>query len=268
MIGGRWWSGGVLAALSAASVSAQIPVHLELKPRVGDTLRIRLDQTMEVTRQVRRQGEPNEAASLVVHARLTVDMIDNDGATMTAMADSVRVASSEGFSNSPTLRSVRAMRGARYRFRMRPDGATMLAGTSEWGGMSVGSLLTQLPATLPHDKLLPGASWLRSVELPLSLTPESKGTATLNATFRFDSLSASGDLAWLSVKGRLVRAVPLGTSDMLQTTGEVSGQLTLDLRRGWIADARSVVTLESLFAQSGKPHQRSRVKITQWMRAM
>ena len=42
----------------------------------------------------------------------------------------------------------------------------------------------------------------------------------------------------------------------------------IDLRRGWIADARSVVTLQSLVTSSKGPATRVRVKITQWMRVL
>ncbi len=163
------------------------------------------------------------------------------------------------------------MNPERFRFRVHPDGSTMLAEQDGLAAPALGTLFNQLPATLPRERLAPGASWVRAVELPLTASPDGRGTATLNASFRFDSLSRSGEYAYLSVRGRLVRSGPLagGKGGFVQTAGDVSGKLLIDLRRGWIADARSVVTLQSLVTGSGRdPTTRVRVKITQWMRVL
>jgi hypothetical protein len=106
------------------------------------------------------------------------------------------------------------------------------------------------------------------VTLPVGAIPDGKSTATLSATFHFDSLA--GDYAYLSVKGRLARSGPMAgmKGGLVQTSGEVTGKILLDLRRGWIADARSVVTLRSLVSSDRTPSQRVRVRITQWMRVM
>lgn len=264
-----------LSCLAAvAPAAAQQGVLLQLKPRPGDTLRVRLDQTIEISRSTAPlvdDTEPGEAASLVILARIAVEAADLEGAIVNALTDSVRVTSSEGFGASPTLRSARALQGQRFRFRIRPDGGTMLDGSDVLGAPGVGTLFSQLPATLPRERLMPGASWVRSVELPLTGIPEGKGSATLNATFRFDSLSRSGEYAMLSVRGRLVRSGPAagGRGSYVQTAGDVTGAIMIDLRRGWIADARSVVTLRSLVSPAGREAAlRVRVKITQWMRVL
>lgn len=56
----------------------------------------------------------------------------------------------------------------------------------------------------------------------------------------------------------------------MQTSGNVTATLMLDRRRGWIADARTVIALRSLVTGRGKdsPPLRVRMKITQWMRVM
>jgi hypothetical protein len=236
---------------------------------------VRLDQTIEISRTNKPDDgaeEPGEAASVVMLARIVVETADPDGAQVLALADSVRIASSDAYAGSPTLRSARAMQGQRFRFRILPDGGTLLAGTDPRLVPGVGGLFSQLPATLPRERLVPGASWVRAVELPLAASPDGGASATLNATFRFDSLSGSGEHAWLSVRGRLVRSGPLPSGargGFVQTAGEVSGKILIDLRRGWIAEARSVVTLRSLVNASGKEAAtRVRVKITQWMRVL
>jgi hypothetical protein len=254
---------------------APAQVQLQLKPRAGDTLRVRLDQTIEIARTNKpdHDAEFTEAASLVILARIAVEMVDDAAATVLALADSVRITSSPGFAQSPTLLAARALQGQRFRFLVQPDGGTRLAGTGAFGDPILGNLFSQLPATLPRERLTPGASWVRAVELPLTGTPEARGSATLNATFRFDSLSPSNEYAFLSVRGRLVRSGPLGggsKGSFVQTAGDVSGSILIDLRRGWIAEARSVVTLRSLVSAAEKEAAatRIRVKITQWMRVL
>lgn len=266
----------VACLVVAVPAPAQQSVQLQLRPRAGDTLHVRLDQTIEISRTMRGSAddaEPGDAASLVMLARIAVESADLDGATVMALTDSVRITSSEAFSTSPTLQSARALQGQRFRFRVQPDGSTMLAGSDALGVPALGNLLSQLPATLPRERLMPGATWVRAVELPLAASPDGRGTATLNATFHFDSLSGGGEYAVLSVRGRLMRSGPLPGGNkgaFVQTSGEVTGRIHIDLRRGWIADARSVVTLRSLVTGAGSDGgaTRVRVKITQWMRVM
>ncbi len=253
-------------------------VRLQLRPHAGDTLRVRLDQTIESSQSRRPEpnddlDKPGDVASLTLLARMVVEGVDAAGSVALALIDSVRVTAAGALDGSPTLRSARALQGQRFRFRIRPDGSTVMTGPDAWLDPGVRNLFLQLPATLPVEPVAPGASWARAVELPLSGVPEAKTTATLNATFHFDSLS--GDYAYLSVRGRLVRSGPSGSgtgnnrNGFVQTAGEVTGKILIDLRRGWIADARSAVTLQSLITTGDRsPTARVRVRITQWMRVM
>lgn len=255
------------------------PVVLQLRPRPGDLLRLRLDQTIEMGVSERGSSEDTTATdvtSLVMLARLSVESADLNGATVMAVADSVRIESSGSY-QSDVLRQAKLLQGQRFRFRVAPDGSTTVAGADAWAGPAVGSLLSQLPATLPPEPIAPGATWNRSVDIPLAAAPDGKATATLTATFRFDSLSRSGEFAYLSMKGRLVRSGPMQkpatggvTEGFVQTSGNVTATLLLDRRRGWIADARTVIALRSLVTGRGKdsPPLRVRMQITQWMRVM
>lgn len=264
----------LLACLAAASPVEGQGVLLQLRPRAGDTLRVRLDQTIEISRSAKAiedDAEPADAASLVILARIAVESADPDGSQVLALTDSVRITSSEAYAASPTLMAARALQGQRFRFRVQPDGGMMMPEPGTLGAPALGSLFSQLPATLPREKLQPGATWVRAVEIPLAAAPDGRGTATLNATFRFDSLSRSGEYAMLTVRGRLIRSaqLPGGAKEgFVQTSGDVTGKIMIDLRRGWIADARSVVTLQSLVTKGRDPATRVRVKITQWMRVL
>lgn len=286
----------------AVGQAAAGAVPLELRPHSADTLRLRLDQTIEIWRGVPRSGKrtaASDVAAVVVRARLVIQSVDPGAATVIALTDSVRVIASEPFDRSSLLVGVRSLQGKRVPFRIAPDGASALAlATSEGLPMSdrgpaadatgAGSLFSQLPATLPRTPMLPGASWTRTLEIPLSATLDAGGagregggtreTARLDATFVFDSLSRSGERAYLSVDGRVRRdgtgLNSIGGAETTRiTTGEVTGVIVLDRRRGWIAEARSVVTLESEVVPTSRGAReragtRSRVKITQWMRVL
>ncbi len=254
-------------------------VLLQLRPRPGDLLRLRLDQTIEmgVSRRADDDHSPSDVTSLVMLARLTVEAADEAGATVLAIADSVRTESTGSY-ESDVLRQARALQGQRFRFRVSPDGSTTVTGVDAWAGPAVGSLISQLPATLPSEPVQPGATWNRSVDIPLAVSPDGKTTATLTAVFRLDSVSRTGEFAYLSMKGRLVRSGPMqgggggakGAPGFVQTSGSVNASLLLDRRRGWIADARTVISLRSLVTGNGKDSAplRVRMKITQWMRVM
>lgn len=265
-----------LVAAPAEGLGQSAPgqtVLLQLRPRSGDTLRLRVDQTIEMGRTRSPVGDaeamPN-VASVVLRARIAVEASDDASVTVWALTDSVRVAGSSAMLATPTLRAARALQGRRFRFHVDADGRTRLA---EPGGMldpAAGGIFSQLPATLPREPLAPGATWNRAVEIPLIASLDGRGAATLNAGFRFDSLSRSAELAYVSVKGRLVRgrALPGSSGSHMQTSGDVTGTLVIDLRRGWIADARSVVNLHTLM--SGSPREpgatRVRIRMTQWMK--
>ena len=270
---------GGQAPSSGSTPAGVSPLVLQLRPRPGDLLRLRLDQTIEmgVTERGADDSTAADVTSLVMLARLSVESADLSGATMLAVADSVRI-DDKGSFQSDVLRQARALQGQRFRFRVAPDGSTTVAGTDAWAGPAVGSLLSQLPATLPSDPIAPGASWNRSVDIPLAAAPDGRANATLTATFRFDSLSRSGEYAFISMKGRLVRSGPMQSAagaapsagGFVQTSGNVTATLLLDRRRGWIAEARTVIALRSLVTGRGKdaPPLRVRMKITQWMRVM
>ncbi len=281
----------IVSALAATTVRAQTPqaaaganpggaaLVLQLRPRAGDTLRLRIDQTIEMggtTRAAADDSIVTQMTTLMMLARLAVESADADGATVLAVTDSVRIESNDPY-QSAVLQSARQMQGQRVRFRVAPDGATTLSGGDAWAAGAMGTFLSQLPATLPREAVVPGGTWMRSLEIPLAASTDGRGTATLTATFHFDSLSRSGDFVYLTMKGRLARSGPMlggggatGAGGFVQTSGSVTGNILIDRRRGWIADARTIIALRSLVspkAQNALP-VRIRMKITQWMRVM
>ena len=263
----------LLAVVSVRAAGQSLPVTLQIRPRAGDTLRLRLDQTVDMVGTT-RSGESDltssEAHTMVVLTRLAVESTDVEGATVTALTDSVRLTSSGSKESEPMLGWARAMQGQRFRFRVARDGTTSLAAGESSNASKLGAFLAQLPATLPKDAILPGATWTRTMEIPLSTPAERRGTATMSATFRFDSLSRAGDLAFLSVKGRLTRSASYERGSSAPASdmgGTMSGAVIVDRRRGWITDARALVSVRSLIygARNATPIK-VRMRITQWMR--
>ena len=261
------WGGEVSAQANA--------VLLQLRPRAGDTLRLRLDQTVEMAGTVRTSSGDNtstESSTLVLLSRLVVESSDGDGATVLAIADSVRLSSPPGSATGSLMSWAKLIEGRQFRFRVGTDGSTSLAGAASWGSPQVGALIAQMPATLPRKAIAPGTTWTRSMEIPLATASQPQGTGTLTATFQFDSLSRNGELAFLSIRGRLTRSTGEPTkrgSEVVESSGTISGQVLVDRRRGWITDARTTLSVRSLVTHAdGKPPMRIRMVVSQWLRAM
>jgi len=260
--------------LRAPGISAQSSaVLLQLRPRAGDTLRLRLDQSVEMAGAPSfGAGQPTESSTLVVLTRLVVETSDAESATLLAITDSVRLTSPPNSASGTLLAWAKSIQGQRFRFRVATDGSALVGGKDTWSPQA-GALISQMPATLPRRPITPGTSWTRSMEIPLAGTLGVRGMATLSATFRFDSLSKSGELAFISVRGRLSRGASeqkQGVTEVVETSGTLTGEVLVDRRRGWITDARTTMSLRSLVLPTSgdRPPVRVKLTISQWMRAM
>lgn len=275
----RWYCllSGVIACLLVPVEQALAQagnVLLQVRPGAGDTIRIRLDQTVEMTGPPGTDGKPVvESGTLVLLATLAVESVDTDGATIVSVTDSLRVNSPPNSASSAVLAWGALAASRAVRFRVAPNGAAYVP--SGRGRAMPSPVAATMPATLPSRSIAPGATWNSVLQVPLASSVDPKGTATLVATFTFDSLSKSGELAFISLKGRLMKsdvdATPsaVGRSSV-ETSGTVEGQVLLDRRRGWITDARTTFSLFSLVtpADPTKAPVRVRMTISQWLRAM
>ena len=109
------------------------------------------------------------------------------------------------------------------------------------------AVVTQMPATLPREPVEVGQSWVRTMEIPLVAPGDGGGSAALSGTFRLDSVSRGGDIAYVSLTGRLARStnVPYGArgkesnsrrAAVVSTSGSITGSMVIDRARGWITD--------------------------------
>ena len=269
---------GVIALLLAPvgwAYAQSTSVLLQVRPGAGDTIRVRLDQTVEMTGPPGVDGKPVvESGTLVMLATLVVESVDADGATVVTTTDSLRVNSPPNSASAAVLAWGAFAANRAVRFRVAPNGSAYVPSGR---GRSVAStaLTAAMPATLPVRAIAPGTEWTSVIQVPLASSVDPRGTATLSATFTFDSLSKSGELAFLSVRGRLMKsdndpAAVNGTRTVVETSGTVQGNVLLDLRRGWITDARTTFSLLSLVMSADPTKAPVRVKMTisQWLRAM
>jgi len=264
---------GALATASPdAEAQARQPVSLRIGPPVGETLRMRLDQRVEMTGTTRiAEGDSTATvvATLLVISRAYVERRDRDATIVLASTDSVAASSNGADSLFIATEAMRALQGKRVRLRIAPDGATEVVGGAS--GAELNAVFSQMPATLPSTPIPVGATWSREMVAPLAGTAAIGGGGKLQVRFRLDSLSANGDWAHVSLNGALTPPGPTADgAGTLVMSGTMTGGLVIDRRRGWITEARMTYLVRSVMtppAGSNAASLRFRMKVTQWMRA-
>jgi hypothetical protein len=265
------------AVIVTSATHAQSPaVSLRIEPPVGETVRMRLDQRVEMSGTTRMSAGDSTATvvtTLLVLSRAFVERRERDATILLTWADSVAASSDGADSLVVAAETRRALTGKRVRLRIAPDGATELVGKDTDGSPELNALFSQMPATLPNTPVVVGQSWSRVMVAPID--PALSGTGgggKLKATFTLDSLSKTGETAFVSIVGTLSR--PPSTKDgwaTLTMSGSVNGALVVDRRRGWINDARMTYIVRSVLTPtsgSTAAAMRFRMKVTQWVRAV
>ena len=112
-------------------------VALQIKPHVGDTLRMRLDQQSEMT-GVKRTAAGDATAMVVntmkMFSRAIVEATTEKGSTVLAVTDSVLLTTTDEHGRAATTQAQAEMRGQRVRFHVAPDGSVGMNETN--GGAS------------------------------------------------------------------------------------------------------------------------------------
>ena len=266
--------------LIAVPASAQ-QVLLEIRPRVGDTLNVRLDQKVEMTgvppgcatgysgtrRSPGQQPVPRDCADatrqmtsvMEIFSKAIVQASSRGGSTVLAVTDSIRSAIGGG----PGSRSVKPRRipasSQTIELRVGTDGGAEVVDAD--ASPEVRAIFGEMPATLSRQRVAVGDTWQRSMRIPIST--EAGASGTVRATFRLDSLGRNGDIAYISMKGTLSHDHQDSELD-----GWMSGTMQLDRRLAWITDTRAVIDVESTVKPpGGGPPMRVRTRITQALRA-
>jgi hypothetical protein len=273
-----FWENLVLLAFGffAGTALAQ-PVVLQIRPHIGDTLRMHLSQTVEMTGTTEHGGRDAVTSSMTtsieVFTRAIAQQWTSGGTLMQSITDSVAMTPASAASLADLRR--RTMQAKRVWVRVSTDGAMEIV-EDEDPNSELRHLFGEMPAVLARAPVAVGEKWTREMQIPLSGDPGAMGS--VRATFRLDSLGRNGDIAYVSMHGTMSRVNVPGAPAAgagYATSGMLAGSIQIDRRLGWITDSKSSIIVRSTIAAipgrkgaaKGAPMQ-VRTKITQWIRAM
>ncbi|MDF1504563.1 hypothetical protein [Roseisolibacter sp. H3M3-2] len=250
----------LLAALAALAVGAEgaaaqavaapggATVSLRLRPRAGDTLHLRFEQTVAGAAAAARAGAaakpvPRLLSSMLVLSRSVVERSDAAGSVVVSHTDSVELRM-PGAPAEALARARKGMQGKATRMQVAPDGAMRwLSQRGRGADTAAAGTALGLPGALPAMPVATGATWVRTMPLPWTdgAAARADGEAPRHEiTFRLDSLARAGGVAFVSMRGRLLAAdgAAVRVGGARGGGGSADGRLRLDLARGWITDSR------------------------------
>jgi len=223
-------------------------IVLRIKPRVGDTLYTRFEQDVSMKGTLHVHGTDTTMTmhtSLLLLSRVLVQGSDETGTTITTITDSVSLITDGEPAEPEQLR--RGMEGQRIQLHIAPDGSAAVIAVPPQLSADIRAVVSGMPATLPDRPVKVNQSWQRVTSIPV--VGDAKGyAAVLRATYRLDSLSSDGTLAFVSMHGTITRdpgSRPLANGLRVSSSGTVTGLLCVDRRRGWWIDARATIELVS-----------------------
>ena len=271
--------GGGAPALAAQSVRVGPEgVALLVRPRVGDTLRLQMEQTIEMSGRPgdssvpagtglggrhaaagrppvtkspdygpRRARASSRVTKLVMYAHSLVAASDLASTTLLATTDSMAMWAGPASEPGPLQTLPLPADGRQVRVRVTPDGAMRVSDPPP-GAMELGATLASMPALLPAGAVRVGERWERDIVLPSLPLSGYRADGVVHTRFRLDSLTQGGRSAWISMDGELrrdgaARELPAGTR--VVTAGTVRGTMVLDRLRAWIVEARTVIDVQS-----------------------
>jgi hypothetical protein len=245
----------------AGPVAAQ-GVLLELRPQVGDTLRMRLDQQTEITAS-RSGGKPMTVTTSVrMYSRAIVLGVDGPISIILAVTDSMTIDSNDEHALALAQQARRGIEGRQVRLRLVPDGTVALAEGERGVAREVKDMVSIMPGSFPKEPIVVGDTWMREMPIPAA-------GGRVRARFRLDSLSRSGDLAFLSMKGTFDAPDDAGRDDA--AAGSVTGTMVVNRKRGWLSESRFLIQMRSTMpasSRTNRPGMQFRTRITQLMRVL
>jgi hypothetical protein len=247
------------------SASAQ-RYRLQLKPRIGDTLQMELDEQREHTGTTKLGGSDSTrriSTRLRMYSRAIVQGKLLNAVTVLAVVDSVSLTTNDQHSRASAA-------GQRMLFRLSEDGTMRVVDEGQGANRGASELVALMPAALPTHPVEVGDSWSRSIPMVVARAAEE---GVVHASFRLDSVSRDGTLAYISMRGDMKRdSVPAGPprGSRMSVSGTVNGALLLDRRRGWLTESNFAVVLRTTMVPSaaGAYPMRFLTHITQRMRTL
>jgi len=252
-----------VATLTAASDAGAQRIQLELRPRAGDTLRMRLDQTVEMSGAKQGTAAKQAVTTMSMFSRAIVQSTDATSAMILAITDSVDVKTTDEHARALS-RDASQLEGRTIRLRLSPDGTVAVAEQQPNVPREVNELVSVMPASFPREQVVVGDTWTRRMPIPPSAGMGIPAGGLVRATFRLDSTSAAGDVAYISMRGTLHDAT--GSTAAGTLNGTVGGNLVVDRKRGWLSESRFLIQMRVLAGLPGAPPMEFRTKITQHMK--
>jgi hypothetical protein len=258
-------------ARSGAQTASADGIVLRLHPRVGDTLRTRLEQLTEIA-SAQTGGVPAKPMTtrVILLARTIVQASRQATTTVFTVVDSAEVHSSDTHGAAMSAQAEKVLRAQRMVVELAEDGSVERARDARGVAVprDVADAMAAMPAVLPRRPVVVGERWQREMPIPSAGPIGSGGNAQVRAEFRLDSLSGNGELAFVSMRGQIASDAGARGVDM---SGTMSGAMQIDRIRGWMTDSfftlliRSVVTPPS---GMGMPPMKFVTKVTQRLRTM
>lgn len=267
--------GAVGFVATTAVVGAQ-PVLLQLRPRIGDTLHVKLEQQVEMTgmppgcgaqsAERTRSTAPADCATIrtmntemEVFSRAIVRKTMRDATEMLAITDSVRTLTGKRSAGNRAVRQP-SSRGP-VEIRISSDGGVELgAGPAS---DEVRTLFGQMPPTLSRKPVAVGERWVHEMKVPLPGEPGAIGR--VRTTFQLDSLGRNGEMAYISMRGAMSHDHSDGSDS--ETRGSLVGSMQFDRRLAWITETRATIDVwTSVKAPPAPKAMQVHTRVTQSLR--
>jgi hypothetical protein len=267
--------GVVLGGVVASQTLGGQTVLLQIRPHIGDTLRMHLSQTVEMSGTAQNGGPDatrTMTTSIEIFTRAIAQQWTQGGTLMQSITDSVGMSPASASAIADLRR--RALQSKKVWLRVSTDGAMEMVDDGD-PHSELRGIFGQMPAMLARTAVSVGEKWTREMQIPLSSEPGALGS--VRANFRLDSLGRNGDIAYITMNGTLSRINTPGSAPAgpgYGTAGTLSGTIQIDRRLGWITDSKSTIIVRSIVVPVSAPKSDARApmqvrtKITQWIRAM
>jgi hypothetical protein len=262
--------------LTRALAAGAQSVLLEIRPRVGDTLHLRLDQQTELT-GLRRPGSSSATSvttTMRVYSRAIVERSVPTATYVRAVTDSIQLSSNDERAFNLENEARRSLEGRAMMLRISPDGTVSLADTTDTAP-DVAETMSLMPAAFPRGPIEVGYTWSREMPVPAGGRPAPGGvmSAWLHTKFRLDSLSRHGTIAYVSMRGEMSpdpdAGLTQGAGPVLER-GTVTGTMLVDRTRGWLTESQFTIVAHSVVRVPGTDDtvMRFETRVTQRMKTV
>jgi hypothetical protein len=190
---------------------------------------------------------------MITFSRAVIESGVASATTILGLTDSVLTTTLDQNGQGPAPARQKQARPQQMRVSIAPDGSIAVPHDSAARARGMSRAASLIPATFPLKAVAVGEKWTREAPLPAGTTQfGSSIVGWVEATFRLDSLTKNGDLAWISMHGKLHPDSTHGPkTDGVATVddGTVEGYMTLDRDRGWLVESKFVILAHSTLRQ-------------------